>query len=487
MFKKSMLALALTASAGMVHAAGEIDIQGTFAGGAFASNVDVAGTVTGAVTLETLLGTVARTVDMEDALALVATRSIVYSPNTNISQNSTITFQVTNGAILAPANGAPALAALYDQNAAAVVGNLIDFTTDADGNYTTMRFQIVNADLVSTDGYNIGYVNGDDAIVRTNAGLTAGQSVSIAATSAQDPSAIAIAQGVAPAENVVTVIAGLASTVTVATSVIDVEATPSRTAFVFEGALTDTPATVSSVATITTTNTAEITFDLTAASYELSVTRGDTANVTGSVFDGGALEATRVHTGVDADADLLGARTLELSVNGTGVLATGDWTANLVLDTAELTTNTTLLNAATSHQWSINGAQVKIPYHAQNATGFNFFFNAVNESANDAALAADVIVQNTTAGTSCSVDGVALGTAASESSFTVGQAAIKAAINAEGTCAIDDSSIYHVAMTVTAIAPTNQVQFAAFQKDAVGRTVVPVYVNTDGNLRTWVQ
>jgi hypothetical protein len=478
MFKKSMLALALTASAGMVHAAGEIDIQGSFFGGTYASNPDVAGLASGAVTLETLLATTSRTVDM--AAAPFGARSIVYSPNTNISQNSTITFQVTNGAILAPANGAPALAALYDQFAGSVVGNLIDFTTDAAGNYTTLRFQIVGADLVSTEGYNIGYATGDDAIVRTNAGLAAGQSVSIAAISAQDPSAIAIAQGVAPAENVVTVIAGLASTVTVATSVIDVEADPSRTAFVSEGLATDTPDTVSSVATITTTNSAEITFDLTEADYELTVTRGDTANVTGSIFNGGLLSATRVHTGVDAADDLLGlgGLDLELSVNGSGVLATGDWAVNLVLDTEELATDTTLLNAATSHRWSINGAQVKIPYHAQNATGFNFFFNAVNESANPAALAADVIVQNTTAGTSCSVDGVDLGTAAAESSFTVGQAAIKTAINAEGTCALDDSSIYHVAMTVTAVAPTNQVQFAAFQKDAVGRTVVPVYVNT---------
>ena len=87
-----------------------------------------------------------------------------------------------------------------------------------------------------------------------------------------------------------------------------------------------------------------------------------------------------------------------------------------------------------------------------------------------------------------SLTNVDVGTAVANGSTTVGQQAIKDAIIAAGGN-MNDDDVYHVAMTLTVIAPQNAIQIAGFQKDAVGRTVVPVFVNTnnDNDGRKWQQ
>lgn len=512
-FKKSALVLAMTATAGMAHAAGEIDIQGAFSGGAFASDVDVVGQAEGAVGLSSLLAGSAVNVDMTDAVALAAARSIVYSPNTAISQNSTITFEVTNGAIAAEdaSGGALPLPSLFDVANTEVVGNLIDFTTDSDGNYTSLRFQVVNADLSADDGYNIAYDNGDDVTVVTNAGLAVGSSVSIAATSAQDPSAIPINQGVAPAENVVTVVTPLKLTHRDVTSTINVEATPSRGLFVadegatggFDDAEAETSTTISR-ASFDIEAVAELTPDLSTAGYTMTLSRDNVDGVDSVDLDIGGAAALGagadelvltngeyVLTGGDASA-LTGStavtHNLDITVSGTDVLQTGAWELNVDVDAGTGFSAFSAVSAAETHEWDINGAQVKIPYHAQNASGFVFFFNAVNESSNDAAIFADVIVENKSQNTRESLTNVEMGTAVANGSTTIGQQAIKDAIVAAGGT-MNDEDVYHVAMTLTVIAPQNAIQVAAFQKDAVGRTTVPVFVNTNNgdDGRKWQQ
>jgi len=504
-FKKSALVLAMTASAGMAHAAGEIDIQAAFAGGAFASDVDVVGQAEGAVGLSSLLAGSAVNVDMTDGAALAAARSIVYSPNTAISQNSTITFNVTNGAIQAGAD----LPALWDGTQ--VVGNLIDFTTDGDGNYTELRFQVVNGDLSADNGYNIAYDTGVDVTVVTNAGLSVGSSVSIAATSAQDPSAIPINQGVAPAENVVTVVTPLELTLRDVTSTINVEATPSRGLFVADegatGGFDDNEAETSTTisrASFDIETVAELTPDLSTAGFTMTLSRDNIDGVDSVDLDvggGAALGAGASNLALTngdyvltgGDASILTApggvtHNLDITVTGTDVLQTGAWELNVDVDAGTGFDAFSAVDAVETHDWDINGAQVKIPYHAQNASGFVFFFNAVNESSNDATIFADIIVENKSQNTRESLTNVELGTAIANGSTTVGQQAIKDAIVAAGGT-MNDEDVYHVAMTLTVIAPQNAIQVAAFQKDAVGRTTVPVFVNTNngGDGRKWQQ
>lgn len=516
MFKKSALALALTAATGMAHAAGEIDVQATFAGGAFASDVDVINTVTGEVGLSSLLAGAGAQVDYSTGSVEAGSlfnaafaRSIVYSPNTNISQNSTITFELTNGAVVAGAN----LPALWDGTQ--VVGNLIDFTQDANGNYTSLRFQVVNVDLDAANGYALADVTGLDPIISVNPGLTVGQSVSVAVTSAQDPSAIAIAQGTAPAETLVTVVDPINVTERFVTSVIDVEATPSRGLFVadqgatggFDDSEAETSTTISR-ASFDIAEAAEVNPDWTQAGYTLTLNRDNVDGVQSvdlaigaAALGAGANNLVQngtdfVLTGANV-APIIGAtgapvtHNLDITATGTDVLQTGAWNLTLAVNNAADNSFSAfnILNNAASHTWDINGAQFKIPYHAQNASGFNFFFNAVNESTNDAGVFADVIVENKSQNTRVSLTNVELGTALANGSTTFGQAAIKAAINAAAAGTINDEDVYHVAMTLTAIAPQNAVQVAAFQKDAVGRTVVPVYVNTNNPAdgRRWQQ
>lgn len=535
-FKKSALVLAMTASAGMAHAAGFIDIQpGTFAGGPATADVDVVGNSSGAVGLSSLLSSDSAIIDLTDSAQVTAgVRSIVYSPNTAISQNSTITFEVSNGAIAAEDSAGAALPLPSLVNRAgtpAVVGNLIDFTTDADGNYTSLRFQVVTQDLVAGNGYNLAYDDSagagafPDASVVTDAGLSVGQSVSIEAVSAQDPSAIPIAQGIAPSENLVTVVEPLSVTLDSVTSIIDVEASPSRTTFVQNAGVTspslgDDEAETSdgvvgtgsepivSRASFNVETVAEVTPDLTGTDFTVTLQRSNVDGVDDVVLDvaggsnlgGGSATFTQngsVFTFTDTNAAVLTApaggvtHNLDIVVNGSTpleVLQTGAWTLDIDVDAGSNFSAFSVVDAATSHNWQINGAQFKIPYHAQNAPGFNFFFNVVNEGSNDANVFADVIVENKSQNTREEETNVLLGSAVAQGSTTIGQDAIKQALRDAGLT-VNDEDIYHVAMTLTVIAPRNEVQVAAFQKDAIGRTSVPVYVNTsnDNDGREWQQ
>lgn len=513
-FKKSALVLAMTAATGLAHAAGEIDIQAAFdAATSYSADVDVVGAASGAVALEALLAGTRQTVDMTDTTNLTAPRSIVYSPNTTIGDNSTLTFVVTNGAVAA---GLPAgNPVLIGSDGAAppaevIVAAMNDFTTDANGNYTSMRFQVDTAasgdgmGLKPENGYRLAYADGSDVTIITNAGLSAGQSVTIAVTGAADPSATPIVQGTAPAEDVVTVVRGLAATVTPVTSTIDVE--QDRLAFLDVPAgpngpgVPGTDANASQATFTLTTGVAEITFDLTDDTYLLSLARDNQDGVTGAnlVIAGGTPVSMTAPTvpggdytydgaGLFASALLAANNDVEIDVDGTTTLQTGNWDLSLVLDTDEVG-EVTVLNKQVSHIWDINGAQVKIPYHAHNVAGFNFFLKAVNETATDADVFADVIVENTTQGTRFSLTNVNIGTARANGATTIGQAAIKDAIIAAGG-AMNDEDVFHVSMTLTVIAPQDSVHIAAFQSDRVGRTMVPVFVNTNNpnDGRSWQQ
>jgi hypothetical protein len=499
MFKKTAIALALTAATGMSYAAGTIDIRATGAAGddadqTFAAIVGGAAIDgTGPVYLDELLATPrANNVD----LATIANvREITYTPNTTIGENSTITFEVANGAI-DTANGAQLS---DDAIGTTALASLLDFTEGTNG-YTTLRFQVESGEsLAAGDAVYLTTAAATTAAVAltvvADAGLTAGDAVTIEAVSAQDPSAIPITQGTAPAETLISVVDGVDLAITVATSTINVEADPSRSLFVNEPA-GDT-STTTSTAEVTFNNNAEIAPDFTTDNYTLAVTRDNIDGVDSIEAVSGATQALTLADGVytlagnnfDSANDFADgvATDLVITVNGTDVLATGDWTASLTVndDPATGAGDVVLATNATSHTWDINGAQFKIPYHAQNVSGFNFFFNAVNETSINAEVFADVIVQNISQGTSVSLTNVNLGDAIAESSTTFGQGTIKTAINAAAADTINDADVYHVAMTLTAIAPANDVHVAAFQKDAIGRTVVPVLVNTGA--RDWQQ
>lgn len=535
-FKKSALVLAMTASAGMVHAAGVIDIAPANAIDVGPAPASVSGfdqtfsdyvangaTGTGPVFLDQLLTGDAVSIDLSDATSTSATldagnvdavREIVYSPNTTISAGSTITFTMENGVIDSGAN--LELVGANPQNAGTVekVATLTDFELadelDTASGYSIMRFVVDDAAaLAANETYAFQVTGGAQVTVTTAEGLAAGDNVTIAATSAQDSSGIAIAQGTAPAENVVEVVNGTVVDLDAVTSTINVEADPSRTEFVASGTAGTAPFTAvkQSVSEVDISVGAEVTLDLTGRDFTLELTRDsgfagvdaitldvgdDGATTTDVAFALNTAETAWVATG--AASALTNDHSIAIDVNGTvgseEVLQTGNWIANLTIDadTGNSLPAIDVISDAATHLWDINGAQFKIPYHAQNASGFVFFFKAVNETANDADIAADVIVENTTQGTRESIEGVDLGTAVARGNTTVGQAAIKQAIiDAGGT--MNDEDVYHVHMQLTVNAPQNEIQVAAFQKDAAGRTVVPVYINSNNvnDGRRWQQ
>ncbi|ERS85202.1 hypothetical protein Q667_17615 [Marinobacter sp. C1S70] len=522
-FKKSALVLAMTASAGMAHAAGVIDVAanpaidvGPAPGNAVGVDQSFQDAVSngvdgsGPVFLDKLLTANKVAIDLADSTAgagnVDVVREIVYSPNTTISEGSTVTFEVSNAVIDSSTN------LQLNDASGAKVATLTDFTLanelDTASGYKVMRFVVdPAAELAAGSPYVMS--NGTSQVtVITNPGLSVGDTVTLAATSAQDSSGIPIAQGTAPAEAIVEVVNGTVVDLDAVTSTINVESDPSRTEFVARGTSSVAPYTdvKKSVAEVDISIGAEVTLDLTGRTFTLDLTRdtgfdgvdaitldvGDDGVTTANVpFALNTAKTAWVATG-PATA-LTNDHSIAIDVNGTApfdVLQTGNWVANLKVDadTANNLPAIDVISDAETHLWDINGAQFKIPYHAQNASGFVFFFKAVNETTNDAAIAADVIVENTTQGTRETVSGVDLGIAKAQGNITVGQDAIKTAIKAAGGD-MNDEDIYHVHMQLTVNAPQNEIQVAAFQKDAAGRTVVPVYINSNNvnDGRKWQQ
>jgi hypothetical protein len=508
--KKTALALAVTASLGAfgaAHAVSEIDIANTASGDVDDDTVPGQGAVTVAFQL---LATMAREADLTVSPPLINTRDIIYKPDIQLNQNATIEIRVVNGAVKATGGNA-----LFFFDGAVDAMQMTDFDVDGAGNYTFMRFQAL-VDIPTQTPIFMSTTSGglSQPTLVANQGLSAGTNVTMQVTLARDDNGNIQQAPLTAVENVMSAVDGTNTVGTVATSTIDVEAVPSRSKFVDEtgggnatGDLVDgTPANDTSLTQSThrdlstDTTVAEIGFVLDAAdTYKLSLTRdecngvgdatplndvkwggvdSDTADVanctwgkTGNFGDATGQALLKNAPGDNSSIDV------EIIVDGTSVLNTGDWKVDYTIDSDDVAgaDDQQELVDFTSHIWGINGMQAKTPYIVLNADGFVVFAKVVNESSNPARVEVDAIVHNQTMGTDLPEQtGVFVKEVPAKSNTTVSEADILTALGLDGT---DD--VYHAHLTWTVVSPQNSAHIAVFQKDAVGRTDTPVLYNTN--------
>lgn len=538
MFKKSMLAIALTAAAGAAQASliditPSIDLTGAapfFPDGANAEGFDSADLKApdAAITVEQRVAAAAPVQFSLDGTAVanrgVGERSVVYVSDVALADGLTLRFKAANGQLQADNN--LALAVWSPSEGLVKVASLNDFVAGDNNGWAEAVLQLdlsaaaIAGDVLDPSGQvplktPLALVS-ENAGVYTNPGfilnkdVSVGQSLTLAMTEAKNTSAVDLVAPRAAAENIATVINTTALEVTAVTSTIDVEYSndPDQSRHGFEAEhdragfpLHPTSLLNSEALLGLNVGTAEITFA--DADYTLSLSRDNNAGVEAVTYDGINMPLVNGSYVLPQQTmtvtPLNPANTLNIKVSGNSVLATGSWTATLDLTPRNnLTSLATFVGTGaqlqafteseTSHIWGINGAQFKVPYHAQNAAGYNFFLKVVNESENDAAVYADVIVDNNK-GNSVVVENVQIGTAAATGNTTIGQKAILDAVVAASNGAVVADELAHLAMTLTVIAPKNSVQVTGFQSDAVGRTSVPVYVPTEDPTsgRVWFQ
>lgn len=129
-----------------------------------------------------------------------------------------------------------------------------------------------------------------------------------------------------------------------------------------------------------------------------------------------------------------------------------------------------------SHDWSINAARVKVPYIVINAgsLGFSSFIKVTNEGNTPAVIFADAVVFNRDTGANSVVlTNTPIATVAAGSLESINEDALNAVLS------LSESTIYQLGLTFYVQGSPDDVQITAFQKDAVGRTALPVYYDTD--------
>lgn len=244
----AMLAVMLCASMGM---ASEVDVNDNDApvaatGGGAAPVLDAddstVGADTQAVQAEALFFSASNAIEIDfDAAtgwpAAGAARSIGYYSDVALNTSSTVTFTFTNGALKAD----PTMFLLAYDNAGpgeVVVGTLNDFGTNADGNYTWVRFQIDTSGLAGTETLTLNddtasaavptgdpipansvlWISHEDAatgfdapMIMADAGLNSGNSVTCEVTDARDAASNPLSAPLADAEDVVDVVSGISA------------------------------------------------------------------------------------------------------------------------------------------------------------------------------------------------------------------------------------------------------------------------------------
>ncbi len=189
--------------------------------------------------------------------------------------------------------------------------------------------------------------------------------------------------------------------------------------------------------------------------------------------------------------------TYTLTVDGTTAINTRSFTTSVIGKPASSKYFTiTYLNAGAAGQWTLNGLQVKVPYIALNQSGYVSFIKIVNNSSLDAAVTADITLWKYSA--TASIDtladwaattksSVGLGTSKAGSTMTISATDIKNKLLSSASFDLGTDA-YHAAMNLVVNAPENEVHITAFQKDTVGRTVIPIlYDNGSTTARAWFE
>ena len=410
--------------------------------------------------------------------AYVDYADITYTPSIDMGINNVLVVKVTNGA-LAPNTSY----ALWDGVGTAKVADLVDFIADGSGNYTTLKFKFTATVLVNTvltfteDGLVPAAGNAPELVSSTTQLMTGAMTLQV--TEAYDDTSLPLQAPLTGAVQVMRTAAQLSASVTSASSVIDVESSPSRSKFVSEGVGSDTPSTTSSRATVRVFN-ATVNQGLVLDSndtYTITVNGNQTAisNIylpAGATVTEGANSWT-IQSNFGAN-NLIGGRYLTISVDGTNIVDTTTYTINLVINPDESgVADKTALNGAMAYTWTVNAMQAKVPYlyHVPGST-WDSVLKVVNEGAASADINVDAIIHNTTDDVYTTASNVSFGSVAAGESVTF-----------NGTDMVDNFGLdltknYHFALTVTVVGPQNGVHMVAQHISPTGRANAPVLYNT---------
>ena len=512
------LMMAIVAQADSVPTVSYLDIA---AGTAWDSDVDATPTGPFVVGSEWLQGQVGVTyLDLGSAIpapgsSAVDRSNILYAPGVSITVGTSVIFRMTGGAI--KANGGTYY--LWNNNAASECATLIDFTVDGNGNYTMMKFLFVESSYGA--GQPSMHVFDTASFVRTPAvasatnkpilgvtyaGLSGNSNMMyIKATEAYDVPGNPIAQVPTPNyEILVKMVDQLSAdvryrtgsatcTVGNATSTINVNATPSRSKFISEGANTDTPNTTHSRFCVQVASAAvNVGIDLSGATYSMTVV-GDQTAISGVTLN--SLAFTRT-PGVSwtiasnftaADLRVVGQSDVVFTVDGTTPINPAQYYVTLVINAGTGYAAKTVLAGVLADVWTINAMQVRIPYlvidtRTVGNNGFTSFFEVTNRTTLPASVSIDAIVTNAT-GTATSTESVANAfTVPANSVLLVSQGDLDSWF-----ASIDNTQVWRVALVLYIQAPVNGADVAAYIISPTSRTATPVLYNTGNFLddRLW--
>jgi len=176
-----------------------------------------------------------------------------------------------------------------------------------------------------------------------------------------------------------------------------------------------------------------------------------------------------------------------ISILGTDTVSTRTWSLGAELQFNASQDADTTYSAVTSHVWTLNGMQAKVPYMVLNNSTYTNVFKITNDGENAATLDIDAIVWKlgTSDSAAATYSITSVKTIPAKSCTTVLETDITTALAAKGWTAGSDT--WHIGMTLTLPAPQNTIHIGIFQKDVVGRTIVPVLYNTNnsGDGRVW--
>lgn len=538
MMKKTMfLFVAVLTMALLVSGAwaSEIDIMPAATAPAFDS--DVVGTTSGAVTVDVKwMSQYLDAVNLNDSSTWPAgagglERAIGYYSTVALQTNSTLLFTITNGAI-AEDNSLFLMA--YDTTATAwvKVGVLNDVvSTDGHGNYTAVRMQIsaiagteTFADkdglALAAGGANVlpaGAVmvlSKDEADppvglgIAVNQGLAVGATVRVAVTEARDDNGNPLNSPLAGSENLIQITestlsasikhAESSSNVSgPATSTID--ASQGRIKFVDEGAGEDTPSDVTSQAFLRLdySSAAEYGLDLANDPYTVTIRRTDMTGVTGITYGGTAMTAGVGQYSITTDLTTSPAFTadqeLMITVDGTSVLAVGDWAVDVSIDPdqdANEPSNLapiTVATGLTSHSWDLAGGfQAYYPYF-NSRTAYGSYIVLYNKGSVEGDVYFDVV---------SSSDAAVRGDLASYSNKQVpgkevllaGESQVYDMGELVTALGLDGNDLAHFnALRIVVTAPAQDINGTAFMADPAngGKRTMPLLTDYDTAVYQW--
>jgi len=397
---------------------------------------------------------------------------------------------------------------LWNATKGELAADLVDFVADSNGNYTTLKFKF-------TDAANVGDILGftedgtdPDAdnrptLVFTNAQLSAGD-MTLQVTEAYDDTGNPLSAPLTAAETVAKKADQLSAKVQYisavgpvctdgnATSVIDVESTPtSRSAFVDEntGDFTDSDTSVNASQAQILVEEAAVNNGINVANAAYTITLNgnqdaidkveliDNTKGDSDLFTEGTDSWSIDSTFADNDLTIPGDNGIRITVDGSTVINTATYTVDLDVDPDEAgVANQKSLDDETAFVWSINAMQARIPYVIveTGGTSYTSFIEITNRSSQDAEISLDAVVTRASDNTSAVETVSNVVTAPANSVLIIRETDLD-----DWLTSVDDTDLYRVGLVLTAVAPQNNIDISAYQKDPVGRTDLPVLYNTN--------